>query len=481
MKSNVGILNLIDKSSCAVLGYGVSNRPLVDFLLSHGASVTVYDQKDAERLRCEASELAEKGVRLVCGKDAFDKICEDLIFRSPGIRPDIEPLAKRAREGAVICSEMELFFELCPAKTFAITGSDGKTTSTTLTYLFFEEQSKRGGCGKVYLGGNIGNPLLPEVEKMTGDDIAVLELSSFQLMGGGCTPHAAAITNITPNHLNWHTDMEEYIAAKCAVVQNDTASVVLNSDNAVTRSLTFDGSVTRTYFSSTCSSYIETVPSGAEGACALFIKNGEIVFSDGESERALLRIADIKLPGKHNIENYMTAIGLTYGLVDPEIYSEVARTFGGVEHRLEFVARIDGVSYYNSSIDSSPTRTAAALSALDDRERVIVLCGGSDKNIDFLPLAEALTKYARAVVLNGEAAQKIRKRLDEYLAQNESQLQIYEQKTLSGAMDVARQIAQEGDTVLLSPACASFDQFTNFVERGRFFKNTVLSWRKEEN
>ena len=481
MGEKLRISELINKEKCAVIGIGVSNRPLIEYLLSVGASVCAYDKKERAALGDIADELISKGVALSCGEEYLDGLCEKVIFRSPGIRPDIKPFERAKVAGAVIVSEMELFFELCPTEIYAITGSDGKTTSTTLTHLFLAEEKRRGASdeGRVFLGGNIGNPLLPEVKSMTEKDISVLELSSFQLMGGACAPDAAAITNVTPNHLNWHVDMEEYVGAKCAIVGDRTKRVVLNADNAITASLDF-GEREYIYFSSKKAGYDEVVPKNSKkyNARALFLRDGIITYSDGASETPILCASDIKLPGMHNVENYMTAIGLTYGKVDLEVYRSTAKSFGGVEHRLELVCEMGGVKYYNSSIDSSPTRTAAALSAL--AEKPIVICGGSDKNLDYAPLADVLCKRAVAVILNGDSAKKIKAALVACPDFAQSGLRLYESEKLGGAVDIAFEIAKEGDVVLLSPASASFDQFDNFMVRGRFFKNAVLS-RKEEN
>ena len=471
------ILELVKREKCAVIGIGVSNRPLVEYLLGVGSRVRAYDKKTREALGEIAEELEAKGAELSCGEGYLDSLCEKVMFRSPGIRPDIEPFLRAKAAGAVVVSEMELFFELCPTEIYAITGSDGKTTTTTLAHIFLSEQMRRSSAekGKVFLGGNIGNPLLPEVDGMKSGDISVLELSSFQLMGGGCTPDAAAITNITPNHLNWHVDMDEYVSAKRSVVGERTKRVVLNADNDITASLDFGAEKEYIYFSSKKTGYGSVVPQKSKkyNARAVFLRDDVICCSDGERETPILRAAEIKLPGTHNIENYMTAIALTYGKVGFEVYAETARCFGGVEHRLELVCERGGVKYYNSSIDSSPTRTAAALSALTVKP--IVICGGSDKNLDYSPLADVLCERAKAVILNGESAKKIRAALDICPKLPTSQLRIYEAEKLGGAIDIAFGIAREGDVVLLSPASASFDQFENFMARGRFFKSAVLS------
>ena len=480
MNEKSRILSLVkDKSKrCAVIGLGVSNMPLIDFLLSFGARITAYDKKEKYELGESARMLEEKGVALVCGERYLDSVEEDVIFRSPGIRPDLPALKSAKERGAVITSEMEFFFELCPTKIYAVTGSDGKTTTTTLTHLFLSEAMKRNG-NTAYLGGNIGAPLLPKVREMKSEDVSVLELSSFQLMGGNCVPDFAAITNITPNHLNWHKDMDEYISAKRSVCGKKSKKVVLNADNGITSSFNFGESIFHVFFSSTRSCIEEIIPVGVKRAAAVFLRDGKIVYQDGERGVAeeILDVSDIKLPGKHNIENYMTAIALTYGDVDPCIYRDIAHSFGGVEHRLEFVAEINGVKYYNSSIDSSPTRTAAALSAL--AQKPIVICGGSDKNIPFEPLAITLCERAKTVVLNGEASKKIHAALDECPLSEKSGLTVYETETLAEAISLASEKAEKGDTVLLSPACASFDQFKNFAERGDFFKKMVFSMKDE--
>ena len=469
------IFEKITAEPCAVVGVGVSNLPLIDMLLSLGASVVAYDEKNESELHPSCRELQKKGVSFVCGEGAFDKIKENIIFRTPGVRPDKGALATASERGALVTSEMEFFFELSPAKKYVITGSDGKTTTTTLTHLFLSAQRTREGAS-AFVGGNIGTPLLPRAHEMTERDAAVLELSSFQLMGNWCNPHAVAITNVTPNHLNWHTDMGEYVSAKMGAVGTDTKRVVLNADNDVCASFDF-GEREYIYFSSTKKSFAEIV--GTKNAAAIFERDGSVIFSSGAEEKKILSVADINLPGKHNLENYMCAIALMYGEVDFDIYREIARTFGGVEHRLEFVAELDGVKYYNSSIDSSPTRTAAALSAL--AHKPIVICGGSEKGLDFAPLARALLGSAKAVVLNGASRQKIRAAIKSEMPYGKCPIGVFEEEFLGEAMVRAREIAEWGDIVLLSPACASFDQFKNFAERGEFFKNTVLSWKKDEN
>ncbi|MBE6597353.1 MAG: UDP-N-acetylmuramoyl-L-alanine--D-glutamate ligase [Ruminococcaceae bacterium] len=455
-----------------VLGMGISNLPLIDMLLSAGAYVTVRDSRSVDELGKAASDFVDRGVHFITGKEYLEGIDGEVIFRSPGIRPDEKGIGNAVSRGALLSSEMELFLSMTDAEIFAITGSDGKTTTTTLTHLFLDAQKKRNGIGAAYVGGNIGKPLLPECEKMTSDDAAVLELSSFQLMTLSLSPKRAAITNITPNHLNWHLGMDEYIAAKKRVF-DDNCTLVLNAENSETARIARERGENIILFSSKRSGYSEIVGDLKKNIKAVYLRGNAIVISDGKSEEELLDRTNILLPGIHNVENYMTAIALTYGYVDRDIYKTIAESFGGVEHRLELVRRLKNVAYYNSSIDSSPTRTAAALSALDGGK--VVICGGYDKNIPFDTLATALCRHAHTVVLTGAAMNKIKTALSECPELEASGLTIIEEPDFTKAVTAASKAARAGDSVILSPACASFDAFKNFEERGNFFKNLVAT------
>lgn len=453
----------------AVVGIGISNTPLIDFLLSCKARVSARDMKGAESFGALAKELENKGVRLHLGENYLDNLTEDIIFKAPGIRGDLPPFKKAVERGAVLTSEMEAFFEICPAKIFAVTGSDGKTTTTTLTYKMLETHAKNTSSGrKVWVGGNIGKPLLPDIEKISENDMVVVELSSFQLQSMSESPTFAAITNITPNHLNWHRDMEEYTQAKEKIIRGDTCRrAVLNFSDPLTREMAERTPGSVIYFSG------NEVP--REGFEAVYEDNGVIVHRDSAGKVSeILKISDIKLPGRHNVENYMTAIALTLGYTDKDTITEIAKTFGGVEHRLEFVREYMGVKYYNSSIDSSPTRTGAALSAFN--ERVIAICGGYDKNIPYEPLAKPLCDKAKVLVLVGATARKIKDALLSYEGYNGSP-KIIEAESFEEAVESARLAASTGDTVILSPASASFDMFKNFEERGRRFKDIVNSFK----
>ncbi len=449
----------------AVVGIGVSNTPLIDFLLSCGAKVTARDMKTAENLGDIACELEKKGVSLILGENYLETFTEDIIFKAPGIRGDLPQFTEAVKRGAVLTSEMEVFFELCPCKIFGITGSDGKTTTTTLTYKMLElEEKKRGSGVTVWVGGNIGKPLLPEIESFKETDIAVVELSSFQLHMMKSSPFAAAITNVSPNHLNWHTDMEEYTVSKENIIKHAGCTrAVLNYGCELTRHMAVRGDCQTVFFSGKC------VPS--EGTAAVYEKDGVIVYRTADGNiTEILPVADIKLPGRHNVENYMTAIALTRGFVSPETVCEIARDFGGVEHRCELVRELDGVKYYNSSIDSSPARTEAALTSF--KQKVIAICGGYDKNIPYAPLAKPLCECTKKVVLVGATAPKIKDALLSYEGYNGSP-EIIEADSFEGAVNAAKNAAASGDIVILTPASASFDMFRNFEERGAYFKEIV--------
>ena len=468
--------NISEKISggrCEVIGLGISNVPLCKYLKKNGAARVIgRDKKSEAELGDNAKELRALGIELILG----DKYLEGLggentvIFRSPGLRPDIPEIKDAVERGAVLSSEMELFFERTKATVIAITGSDGKTTTTTLTGLLLSKQFEKDRSGrKVYIGGNIGEPLLPRVDEMTENDFAVVELSSFQLMTMKKSADRAVVTNITPNHLNWHTDMNEYTESKTNVYKgNPECQVTLNGKNGITSSLA------KTVEASKITGFaLNREDAESVSKSCVYVKDGSIIYSDESGDKEVIKVDDIKIPGLHNVENYMAAISVTYGLVSFDTVKEVAQSFGGVEHRCEFVRELDGVKYYNSSIDSSPTRTIAALSSFKDK--VIVICGGYDKHIPFDPLAKALCKYAKALVLTGATADAIKSAINCCEDYRNGLFDIAECNDFTEAVKKAHTLARKGDTVILSPACASFDAFKNFEERGRRFKEIVNS------
>lgn len=436
-----------------VIGLGISNMPLIDYLLKEGASVSARDRKEYDALPENVRSLEEKGVKLILGEEYLQGIDEEYIFRTPGMRYDTKELSEAVAKGSVLTSEMELFFERCPAHMIAVTGSDGKTTTTTLISKMIEKK-----FGHVYVGGNIGAPLLPFVDEMTEDDWAVLELSSFQLHTMKHSPHIAVITNLSPNHLDYHTDMQEYVDAKKNIFlhMGEDTKLILNYANAPTRELEREA---------------------AKGtSVTFFAKDGEVYEKDGAiwyGEEKVVDTADILIPGHHNVENYMAAIAAVYDIVGKDIIVTLAKTFGGVEHRIELVRIKDGVRYYNSSIDSSPSRTAAALASFN--EKVIAICGGKDKGVPFDPLALTLCKGAKKVVLTGATRETIKTALLNCPEYKEGYPEIKIEPDFETAVRAAADWAEDGDVVILSPGCTSFDAFPNFMARGNKFKEIVRS------
>ena len=434
-----------------VMGLGVSNRPLVRMLLSYGCDVTGCDKTPREQFDEELIELERLGCKMKVGEGYLEGLSADLVFRTPGMHPNIPALKALRDGGAEVTSEMEVFFELCPCTMIAVTGSDGKTTTTTL----ISEMLKASGK-TVWLGGNIGTPLLPLIDKIKETDYAVVELSSFQLMDMHESAHIAVVTNLAPNHLDVHKDMDEYIQAKVNLFryQGQEDILIVNADNAITAEFAGNG-VTR-YFS-----YSAKVKTGT------YLEDGFIC----RGGKKVLDKKEIVIPGEHNVENYMTAIMAVEGLVEDEVIRQVARTFGGVEHRIEFVREVNGVRYYNDSIASSPTRTIAGMKSFP--EKVILIAGGYDKKIPYDVLGPHIVEHTKAVYLCGATAPKIRQAVENAPGYAAGFPELIDCKDLEDATRKAAQDAEKGDVVLMSPASASFDQFKNFEVRGRFFKNLV--------
>ncbi len=441
----------VNKKNITVVGIGISNLPLIKLLCESGAVVTACDKRTQENLP-SFSELTSMGVKLSLGESYLDKLSGEIIFKTPGMRFDHPALLKAKENGSIITSEMEVFFEVCPSKIIAVTGSDGKTTTTTLIY---EILTKSGYT--CHLGGNIGTPLLCSADKINPDDICVLELSSFQLHTMNKSADVAVVTNITPNHLDMHKSYEEYIEAKQNIFlhQKEDGILVVNRENdkSIECAQRANGTVRVFGYSSECDIYSD--------------KKSIYVFG-----KKILDVSDIKIPGEHNVQNYMTAIAATYPLYKESAVSEVATSFGGVSHRIEFVRELDGVKYYNSSIDSSPNRTINTLKVFD---KVILITGGKDKGIPYDELGPYLAKKTKHIVLIGKTGQIILDSLKKHIEKTgEGRDTTYEFcTTYPQAVQAAKNAASYGDIVLLSNASTSFDMFNNFEERGNLFKEIV--------
>ena len=446
----------------AVIGIGVSNTPLLELLLAEGIRVTACDKRSREQMGEQAEHLEQLGCELHLGADYLKDLDADVIFRTPGLRPDVPEIAACVDRGAVLTSEMEVFFEVCPCPIIAVTGSDGKTTTTTIIAELLKAAGRR-----VWVGGNIGHPLLCEADGMLATDYAVLELSSFQLMTMKHSPHIAVVTNLAPNHLDVHRDMAEYVAAKENIFRHQSGEdvAVFNADNDITAEQSRRAPGRARLFSRQ-----------DEVADGVFLRGEDIVCRSGGHERVVMTTGDIKIPGVHNVENYMAAIAAVDGLVPDEVIRDFAREFGGVEHRIELVRTYRGVRYYNDSIASSPSRTIAGLRSF--HEKVILIAGGYDKHIPFDVLGPEIVEHVKLLVLCGATADKIRAAVENAPGYEPGKPEILDVTPFTAAVEAARDRAQPGDVVTLSPACAAFDQFKNFAERGKFFKSIVNGWQE---
>lgn len=453
----------------AFIGTGVSHNDLIMMFLEKGMDVTVCDRKFKEQLGELAESFAKAGAKLALGNSYLDEAAKcDVVFRTPGMYFNNSDIAKMRENGVVVTSEMEVFFDLCPCKIYAVTGSDGKTTTTTLISEFLKKQGKT-----VWKGGNIGKALLPEVDKMSVDDAAVVELSSFQLISMRKSPDVSVITNIAPNHLDVHGTMEEYIDSKKNILlhQNAFSKTVLNLDNDITNGLSglVRGELVK--FSR------RSIPENG----SFLDEEGWLCYNRFGNVEKIVHKDDIRIRGIHNVENYLTAIAAVYGEVDAENIVYTAKNFNGVEHRIEFVRELDGVKYYNDSIATSPTRVIAGLNSFD--QKLIVIAGGYDKKIPYEPMAKPVNEKVKTLVLLGATADKIEKAVREYPEYDPEALKIIRVSTLEDAVDAARDSAVPGDIITLSPASASFDLYRNFEERGNHFKRIVnsLEERGSEN
>lgn len=444
----------------AVLGFGVSNRPLAQTIAKWGADVTVFDKKSQEDFP-SISEYKEMGIKFSFGQEYLNNLKGfDVIFRTPGMHFDIPEIQRELAKGAELTSEMEVFMKICPAKIYAVTGSDGKTTTTTLIYEILKQEGYN--C---FLGGNIGAPLIDKVEEIDADDRVVLELSSFQLLTMKDSPDVAIVTNLSPNHLDVHKSMDEYIDAKKNIYryQKHSGRIVLNYDNTITRS-----------FIPEVKGHLILFSTQEECTTGTFLNRNQIVYREDNMEKEILPIEEIKLPGMHNVENFLAAISAVIPEVSIKSIIHVAKNFSGVEHRNEFVRTVKGVSFYNDSIGSSPTRTTATLKAF--KRKVILIAGGYDKKLCYDELGEIIHNHVKLMVLMGDTADKIEQAYKKYIVkENADAIPIVRVTNMQDAVNAAYQNAYSGDIVVLSPASASFDLYSNFVERGNHFKEIVCN------
>jgi len=453
LKSFSQFKEFIKGKKVAVVGVGISNRPLIKKLVEYGAKVTAFDKKENIENK---EELEALGVNFILGSDYLEKLEDfEVIFRTPSLLPTNKYLIKAKEKGAYITSEIREFVKYCKGKIFGVTGSDGKTTTTTLIY----EMLKKQGYN-VYIGGNIGIPLFDKIEEIKEEDYVVLELSSFQLMDFDVSPMVSVITNLSPNHLDYHKDMEEYVRAKENIFlhQNKDGITILNKDNNITFNMKDKVKGILRFFS-------------MKEEAFSYYKDGKLYVNN----QLVCKKDEVKILGMHNVENLLAAFSAVYGFVSVENMRYVALNFSGVEHRIEFVKEINGIRFYNDSIASSPTRTIAGLKCFD--KKVILIAGGYDKNIPFEPLAQEGIDRIKTLVLLGMTKEKIKRAFLEVCSKTGKEIEIIEAVDLEDAVKKAYKRAETGDIVILSPACASFDMFKNFEERGRKFKEIVLNLR----
>lgn len=455
--------NYIKGKKIAIVGLGVSNRDLIDYLYEYGANVTVFHNKEIEKLDTQITQKLEKyNFDYYFGEDALSNLKGfSIIFRSPSGLPTIPEFVEEVKNGALLTTEIEMLIKLAPCKIIGITGTEGKTTTSSIIHAIIKEAGYN--C---YLGGNIGTPLFTKISEMTPDDIIILEMSSFQLMDMDVSPEISVVTNIYPDHLNIHSSYEEYREAKKNIFkyQNENDIVILNYDNEFTKEFAKEANGKVILFSST-----EKLSDGY-----IYDKNdGTLKFCDDGIRRHILNRNDIKLRGIHNYENICTALAATSSLVDIDTQVKAIKEFNGVEHRLEFVKETNGVKWYNDSIGTSPTSTIAGLNAFD--ENIILLAGGSDKGLDYKEVGEAIVEKVGILMLTGPTAPLIEEATKNALAKSNKDVKIYHCKSLEEAVNLANEVSKIGDIVLLSPASASFDAFKNFAERGEKFKEYVTN------
>ena len=458
-KKLIELNNYLKNRKVAIIGLGVSNIPLLDYMHNVGAKVTVFDNRIIEDIPKDTmKKITDYAMEFSLGPNNLSKLEGfDIIFRSPSCLPTVPELQKEVERGAILTSEIEMLMKLCPGKVIGVTGSDGKTTTTTLIY----EILKANGYN-CYLGGNIGTPLFTKLSEMTPDDIIVLELSSFQLMGMEISPSISVITNISPNHLNVHSSYEEYIDAKKNIFkyQDKDGIIVLNYDNAITKAAAKEANGKVVFFSS--KTKLE------DG----IILDGDIIKECKDKlRRHILSTNTVALRGVHNYENICAAIAATKTLVDVEDAVKAVKDFKGVQHRLEFIREIDGVKWYNDSIGTSPTRTIAGLHSFD--ERIVLIAGGYDKHLDYTPIAKPILEKVDSLILIGDTAPKIFDAVKEEAEKQGKDIKIYMCDEFKNTVLVAKKVAKPGQIVLFSPASASFDLFRNFEERGNKFKELV--------
>ena len=449
----------LNNKKVAIIGLGVSNLPMLDYLHSLNANVSIFDKKNKEKFDVEIiKKIKECNFNLYTGENNLENLHGfDFIFRSPSCRPDKPEIVKEVHNGAILTSEIEMVLKLAPCKIIGVTGSDGKTTTTSLIYAILKDAGYN--C---FLGGNIGIPLFTQIKNMTPNDIVVLEMSSFQLMDMEVSPNISVITNIAPNHLDIHKSYEEYIDSKKNIFkyQKENDIIILNYDNAITRECAKEALGKVVYFSG--KNKLED---------GLIVDDKIIKECKDGIRKHLLDTQEVLLRGEHNYENIATALAATRTLVDTDIAIKAIKKFKPVEHRLEFVREINKVKWYNDSVSSSPTRTIAGLKSFD--EEIVLIAGGYDKNLDYTPMAKPIVEKVKTLLLIGQTSEKIYNTVKQEMQNQNKIVEIYKCDSLEECIEIANELARPQEVVLFSPGSASFDMFKNAYQRGDIFKELV--------
>lgn len=456
--------NTIKGKKVGVIGIGISNIPAIKYLASMGAKVTALDKREA--LDIPTEDLENLGVQFVLGESYLSNLNGFYyILRSPGVKPFTPELEKAVNSGVKLTSEIELLMELAPCKIIGVTGSDGKTTTTTLISMFLKEAGFN-----VWLGGNIGTPLFSKLDEMKDTDIVVLELSSFQLMTAKQSPDISVVTNISPNHLDYHRSYDEYIEAKENIFLHESNNtVVFNADDGMTEKFLKD------IEKNEISKSVKYFSLNKMEKIGCFFKDGFIYYNNGKTVETIESKENIRLVGMHNIANICAAASAVIDLTGIEAIVRVITTFNGVKHRMQHIATINGVKWYNDSIGTSPSRTMAGLNSFD--KKIILIAGGYDKHIPYDVLGEPILNKVKHLVLLGATAPKIENAVidaAEKLNKNHTDfLTITNCNSLEECVNYCNSIASSGDIVVMSPASASFDMYKNFEQRGEHFYRLV--------
>ena len=440
----------------AVIGVGVSNIPLIKELVQHDFDVTVFDKKDMNDMKDEAFELIQKyHIKTSLGDDYLKNLSGfDVIFRSPSFLPTNSYLKTEMERGAMVTTEIEQVIRLAPCRIIGVTGSKGKTTTTTIIHALLK------GLGySCYLGGNIGTPLYNKLDEMKKDDLVVLELSSFQLMNMEVSPNVAVVTNISPDHLDIHGSYDEYIQAKKAIFLNQSKEdvLVLNQDDVIVREFVNEAVGDVRFFGS---GYIMDS----------YVLDGDYISYNGEH---VIDTRKLLLRGKHNYLNVCAALNAIrdYIHVSNEELEKIVSGVNPVHHRLEFVREINGVKWYNDSASTTPDKSLAGISAF--HEKIVLIAGGYDKNISYEPLARPIAHSVSKLILFGDTKNKIYDEMMKLPKELSRRVKIYVMDTLEEVVDIAYQVSEKGEVVLFSPASASFDMFDNAYQRGDRFIELV--------